>query len=179
MKYVLIRNWGDYVIHNDEANFLIGKVRSADGHGNGPFRVSACVTPAYCGPVEVATVNSLHECVEVLADYYDKNPPRWTRRRAGLYEKKTIFSALRVEQDQRRRWRTYRDDFPMLEDCRPASFSTCAEAQRAADVHQLDNYPDASAIEDALSWDLDPEINWRSLPDFLEARARREILASL
>jgi hypothetical protein len=66
---------------------------------------------------------------------------------------------------------------PDAEYCCPATFSTFAEAQRAADAHQLDYYPDAQTIDDGFHWLLDPEIDWCSLPDAV--RARREILASL
>ncbi len=68
----------------------------------------------------------------------------------------------------------------MLKDYRPATFSTYADAQRAADAHQLDYYPDVQSIDDGLSWLLDPEIDdWHSSPDVVEARGRWEILASL
>jgi hypothetical protein len=111
---------------------------------------------------------------------HENNPPRWDRRSAGWYEKETLYSNLRVEQDQRGRWRVYRDDFPMLENCKPATFFTCADAQGAADVHQLDCYPNAPhPIDDGFSWLLDPELDWRSLPDVGEARARCKQLASL
>jgi hypothetical protein len=178
MKYALIKSCGEYVIVNDDANFIIGVARSADG-GKGPFRVLAYVVPHDRGGVEVATVKSLDECVTALADYYEKNPPRWVRKSAGWYKKETLYSSLRVEQDQRGHWRVYRDDYPLLEYGRPATFSKCAEAQRAADAHQLDDYPDAQTIDDGFHWLLDPEINWRSLPDVVEGRARWEILASL
>ena len=45
------------------------------------------------------------------------------------------------------------------------NFFTYAEAQRTADAHQLDGYPDAPAIDDGFYWHLDPEIDWRSVPD--------------
>jgi hypothetical protein len=178
MKYALIKSYGEYVIVNDDANFQIGEAHSAGGDGKGPFRVLAYVTPGY-GTIEVATVNSVDECVTALADYYKKNPPRWVRKSKGWYEKKTLYSNLRVEQDQRGRWGVCRDDYPLLQHGGPVTFSTYAEAQRVADAHQLDDYPDAQLIDDGFHWLLDPEINWRSLPDVVEGRARWEILASL
>jgi hypothetical protein len=141
MRYLLLENFD---ILNEDANFIIGEVRSTNGR-EGPFRVFARVIPDDCGMIEVATVKSFEECVIVLADYYEKNPPQWVRRSAGWYQKETLYSSLCVEQDQRGRWRVYRDDYPMLQYCcRPATFSTCAEAQRAADAHQLDCYPNAA-----------------------------------
>jgi hypothetical protein len=177
MKYLLLEN---FHILNEDANFIIGEVRSTNGR-EGPFRVFARVIPDDCGMIEVATVKSLGECVTALADYYEKNPPRWVRRSAGWYEKETLYSSLCVEQDQRGRWRVYRDDYPLLEYCcRPTTFFTCAEAQRAADAHQLDCYPNAAPpIDDGFSWLLDHELDWRSLPDVVEARALWKPLASL
>jgi hypothetical protein len=177
MKYVLLENFN---ILNEDANFIIGHVRSANGL-EGPFSVHARVTPDDCVAVEVATVNSLEECVTALADYYERNPPRWDRRSAGWYQKETIYSSLCVEQDQRGRWRVYRDDYPLLQHCcRPATFSTCAEAQRAADAHQLDCYPNAAPpIDDGFSWLLDHELDWQSDPDVVEALVRLNPLASL
>ena len=59
MKYVLIKSYGEYVIVNDDANLKIGVVRSANADGKGPFRVLA----RGHGMIEVATVNSVDECV--------------------------------------------------------------------------------------------------------------------
>ena len=76
--------------------------------------------------------------------------------------------SLRVEQDQQGHWLAYRDDYPMLEDTKPARFPSCADAQRAADAHELDLFPNAKAIDDGLSWLPDPEIDWRSVPYLVE-----------
>jgi len=46
----------------------------------------------------------------------------------------------------------------------PAHFADCADAQRAADVHELDLYPSAKTIDDGSLWLPDPEIDWRSTP---------------
>jgi hypothetical protein len=55
-----------------------------------------------------------------------------------------------------------------------AFFATCAEAQHAADAHLLDYYPGIEIIDDGLSWLPDPEIDWRSCPHRVEARAHLE-----
>ena len=114
-----------------------------------------------------------------VADYYEKNPPRWVRKSEDWYEMRTLYSNLRVERDQMGTWRVYRDGYPLLQHGGPGTFFTYAEAQRTADAHQLDGYPDAPTIDDGFYWHLDPEIDWRSVPDMVEDRACREILASL
>jgi hypothetical protein len=178
MRYLLLEN---FKIINDDASFVVGSVRPTNGR-EGPFRVFASVTADfYCGSIEVATVHSFEECVTALANYYEKNPPRWVRRSAGWYEKETLYSNLRVEQDQRGRWRVYRDSFPLLhERGYPATFYKLDEAQRVADIHLLDNYPNAKpAIDDGFWWLIDPEINWRLLPEDVALRAQWKPLASL
>ena len=178
MKYVLLE---DFKIINDDADFCIGRVQPTNGR-EGPFRVLASVTPDDdCGRIEVATVNSYDECLAALADYYERNPPKWLRQSAGRYVKETLYSTLRVEQDQQGRWQAYRDDFPLLQGRGyPATFSTLEEAQRVADIHLLDRYPNANpAIEDKYWWRFDCELDWRLHPECVEGRAHWKPLASL
>ncbi|KRR06365.1 hypothetical protein CQ12_33465 [Bradyrhizobium jicamae] len=147
----------------------------------GPYRVFACAVPADEGLIEVATVKTLDECVTALADYYERTPAQWVRKRAGWSEKETCYSHLSVEQDQRGRWRAYRDEFSLLNGRgEPANFSTLDEAQRVADIHLLDNYPNAQpAVDDGYWWLVDPEMDWRLLPEEVALRAQWKPLASL
>ena len=89
-----------------------------------------------------------------------------------------MFVILRVEQDQQARWLAYRDDYPMLQDTKPARFATCVDAQRAADAHELDLYPGGKVIDDGFSWLPNPEIDWRSIPHLADERANRQRSAS-
>jgi hypothetical protein len=120
---------------------------------------------------EVGIVKSLNDVIPTFIDYYKRNPVSWERVSPALYWKYTLFVDLRVEQDQQRNWLAYRDDYPMLQDTKPAQFATCADAQRAADAHELDLFPNAKVIEDGLSWLPDPEIDWRSVPYLAEEHA--------
>jgi hypothetical protein len=178
MRYVLLEN---FRIINDDADFCIGRVQPTNG-GNGPFRVLASVTPDDdCGMVEVTTVKNFDQCVAALADYYERNPPRWLRKSAGWYVKETLYSNLRVEEDQEGRWRVYRDDFPLLEGRGyPATFFKLEHAQRLADIHLLDSYPNTNpAVKDGYWWLIDCELDWRLQPECVEGRAHRKPLASL
>ncbi len=166
-------------IVNDDNNVVIGDARFVNGQ-SGPLRVSASVTPDDRGSVEVATVNSFDQCLTALADHYDKNPPRWDCRSAAWYVKETPHSTLRVDQGPRGEWRVYRDDYPLLEDTKPATFRSREEAQCVADAHLMDDYPGAApAIEDGFSWLFDPELHWRSVPHLVEGRAHWKPLAIL
>jgi hypothetical protein len=68
----------------------------------------------------------------------------------------------------------YREDYPLLQATKPARFATCTDAQRAADAHELDLFPNAKVIEDGLSWLPDPEIDWRSVPHLVEEHVNRQ-----
>lgn len=168
MKYLLLKNYNHYAIVNDEADFIVGRVQPLNGI-HGPFRVEADLV-SLGKDCEVAIVCTLEEAVPKLADYYEKNPPQWERHNPMLYEKWTLFALLRIEQDQRRNWLAYRDDYPMLRDGNLAKFRAFEEAQRAADAHHLDYYPNAKVIDDGLTWLRDPEIDWH--PHRIEDRAR-------
>jgi len=169
MRYLLFE---DFQIINDDASFVVGRVQPRTGR-EGPYRVFASVT----GYIEVATVHSLEECVTALANYYEKNPPRWASISAGWYEKETLYSNLRVEQDQGGRWRVYRDGFPLLGGGgEPAGFSKLQEGQRVADMHLLDNYPNSKpAIDDGFWWLVDP----KSTGDYFPRMSRSELDPSL
>ena len=61
----------------------------------------------------------------------------------------------------------------------PAALSG-GEAQRVADIHQLDSYPNAiTAIDDGYWWPIDPDVDWRLFPEEVAARAQWKPLASL
>jgi hypothetical protein len=105
---------------------------------------------------DVAVVNSIDEAIPALLTYYAKQPPKWDRESATRYSKLTPFGLLLIEQDQLRKWLAYRyyTDWyhPLLRDGKPAIFATRAEAQRAADAHVRDDYPNAETTDDGLSW---------------------------
>jgi hypothetical protein len=89
-----------------------------------------------------------------------------------------MFVSLRVEQDQQGHWLAYRVDYPMLRDTKPTRFTRCVDAQRAADAHELDLFPNTKEIDDGLSWLPYPEIDWRSVPHLVEPRANWQRNAS-
>jgi hypothetical protein len=168
MNHLLFRNCDHYAIVNDDADFVVGRVYPLHGGG---FRVSADLAPDWSDG-DVGVVQSLVDAIPELAAYYERNPPRWQREGAARFVKLTQFALVRVEQEKQGNWLAYRDDYPMLRDGKPAIFATCEDAQRAADAHLLDNYPSFKPIEDGLSWLPDPEIDWRSCPHRVAARAQ-------
>jgi hypothetical protein len=170
MNYVLIKYYDHYAILNDDADFIVGRVYPLDSQG---FRVSADLAPDWSDG-DVGVVQSLGDAIPALAAYYEKNPPQWQRENATRYEKFTQFAFLRVEQDKRGNWLPKRDHYPLLRNGEPAIFATCDEAQRAADAHLLDYYPNSEKVDDGLSWVRDPEIDWRSCPHRVAARAHFE-----
>jgi hypothetical protein len=157
MTLLLFKNYDHYTIRNDDADFLIGQVYPLRGQ-EGPYRVLPSFNPGHQRD-PIAIVKSLDEAIPAFLAYYKKNPVQWEREKPALYWRHTMFVCLRVEQDQQGHWLAYRDDYPLLENlCAPARFKTCADAKRAADVHELDLFPNAKVIDDGYSWLPDPEI---------------------
>lgn len=176
MTFVLLKRYDYYAILNEDADFIVGRVYPLNGQ-QGPYKVSAGVGPSYRRN-DVGVVKSLDDAIPAFLNYYKKNPVPWERESPRLYWRHTMFVILRVEQDQQGHWLAYRDDYPMLQDTKPARFATCGDAQRAADAHELDLYPSAKAIDDGLSWLPDPEIDWRSVPHLVEQRVNWQRKAS-
>jgi hypothetical protein len=162
-KYVLIWNYGHYAIVNDDANFIAGRVH-LDAQ-NKVFRVRAD-----------DDCSSHVEAIPALADFYEKNPPKW-KIELALWRKETQYGFLRVERDRGGHWRVFRDHYPMLRGAKPAEFRSHDEARSAADAHLLDLYPGHEPLNDGLSWQADPEVDWRSDPVYVRNRAVGERLA--
>ena len=121
---------------------------------------------------EIAVVKSLDDAIPALAAYYEENPPQWEYESETRYAKLTQFGPLRVEQDQPGQWVAYRnDDYPLLREGKPATFATSEEAQRAADAHAPEGYPNSETIYDGFAWLPDPD-PWCSYPNRIAVRTR-------
>jgi hypothetical protein len=175
MTFLLLKNNDHYVIRNDDADLIIGRVYPLNGL-QGPYRVTAPVGPMGRETTEAGVVNSLNDAIPAFLAYYEKYPLRWDWVH-DEYWKDTLYVFLRVKQDQQGYWLAYRDNYPLLHGGKPARFATSGEAQRAADAHEL-LFPDAKVIDDAFSWEPDPEIDWRSIPHLAEERANWQRSAS-
>src|SRR5271155_3387966 len=137
--FLLHKRYDHYTIINDDADFIVGRVYPLRGQ-QGPYRVTSSIGPG-CQGNGIAIVQSLADAVPAFLDHYKNNPVPWEQEGPALHCKETMFVDLRVEQDQRGHWSAYRDNYPMLRDKKPARFDTCADAQRAADAHELDLFP--------------------------------------
>jgi hypothetical protein len=166
MTFVLLKNYDHYAIVNDDADFIAGRVYCLNGQ-RGPYEVTSRIGPSY-QPDDIAVVKSLDDAIPTFIDYYEKNPVPWERESSAFYSRYTMFVCLWVEQDQQGDWLAYRNDYPMLQGTKPARFATCADAQRAADAHERDFFPNAEVIDDGFSWQPDPEIEERLIPHRVE-----------
>jgi hypothetical protein len=175
MKYLLEPRGDDYFgILNDDSDCYVGYVALRDAR----YRVRNDESE------EIAVVKSLDDAIPALAAYYEANPPRWEResddtmRYADMapcrarYIKKTQFDPLWVDKIKPRQWLAYRNGHELLTDGNIAIFTTCAEAQRVADAHLRDGYPNSEIITDGFSWRPDPDIEWWTNPYRVAARAR-------
>ena len=174
--FLLLKNYDHYAIVNDDADFIAGRVYPLNGR-QGPYRVRADVGPLDRETTEAGIVNSLNDAIPAFLIYYQKYPLRWDQVH-NEYWKDTLHVLLRVKQDREGYWSAYRDDYPLLQNGETARFATHTEAQRAADAHELDLYPNATALDDGLSWQPNPEIDWRSIPHRVEERANWQRRAS-
>jgi hypothetical protein len=141
------------------------------GDGFAIVHVQSCTHVGYVKPCgakyrvrneegdEIAIVNSNDEAIPALVTYYKNNPPRWERESGTRYSKTTPFGPLMIEKNQSGKWLAYRyyTDWyhPLPRAGKPAIFATRAEAQRAADAHVRDDYPNAETTDDGLSWALE------------------------
>jgi len=108
----------------------------------------------------VVAVRTLDEAIPALVAHYEKNPPQWKCESATRYTKSTEFGDLRVEQESPERWLAYRNDCPLLRNGNPAIFASSEEAQRVADLHYREGYPNSEIIFDGFAWLPDPDPWW-------------------
>jgi hypothetical protein len=174
--FLLLKNYDHYAIVNDDADFIAGRAYPLNGR-QGPYRVTADVGPMGRQTTEAGVVNSLDDAIPAFLAYYEKYPLRWDWVH-DEYGKDTLNALLRVVQNEQGDWVAYRDNYPLLRNGKPERFATCADAQRAAEVHELDLFPNAVATGDGLAWLSDPEIDWRSVPHRVEERANWQRSAS-
>jgi hypothetical protein len=177
MTFVLLKNYDHYAIVNDDADCIVGRVFPLNGR-QGPYRVTADVGHLDRETNEAGVVKSLDDAIPAFLAYYEKYPLQWDRVH-DQYWKSTLFVNLLVKQDQQGEWLAYRENYPLLQDGKPARFATWVDAQRVADAHELDLYPNAKAIDDGFSWLPDPEIDWRSVAHRVEERANWQSASSL
>ena len=188
MKYLLQKYSNDeYDILNDDADSRAGSVYALKLGAGGPgysVRMSASTRNEFAEIV----VKSIDEAIPALAAYSEANPPRWEResddtmRYADMapyrarYIKETQFDPLWVDKIKPGHWLAYRNGHVLLIDGgKIAIFATCEKAQRAADAHLRDGYPNSETIDDGFSWlpGGDPSnIDWRLCPYRTAARAR-------
>ena len=125
------------------------------------------------------------EAIPAIAAYYEANPPRWVPKSdlrplyatmepcRARYFKETQFGNLWVDQVKSGQWVAYRDCHGLsVAGGKIAKFATREEAQRAADAHFRDGYPNSEMTNDGLSWPVKDEFEWWLCPYILANRAR-------
>ena len=119
---------------------------------------------------KIGVVKSMKEALPKLRDYYEKNWPKWKRRResrfvgrAGYtmytaYEKWSFYGVFTVEQQEDGLWIATRCMDPLLQGERLATFKTSELARHVADLHEHDGFADYPALRDGYAWDGRPWI---------------------
>jgi hypothetical protein len=188
MKY-LLQKYSDeyYVITNDDADYKAGTIEPLK-LGLGSQKVSV----RNDNGKEIAVVNSINKAIPALAAHYEENPPQWEgdddriqdlgygpapTHCLARFVKETQFGVLWVKQMKPGQWFAYRNDQELSVRDKIAIFATCEEAQRAADAHVRDGYPNTEIINDGFSWLPEADIDWRTCPYRVAARARLAVYA--
>jgi hypothetical protein len=183
MKYLLQQSDDDrYHVINDDADSFAASVYALK---------RGKLIKAYCVEIEVPgseecheiLIKSIDEAIPAVAVYYEANPPRWepeselTPRYDEMgpclarYVKQTQFGCLWVDQIESGQWVAYRSGHELRrDDGKIAKFATSEEAQRAADAHFRDGYPNSEEVNDGLSWPC--YLNWWADPYRVASRAR-------
>jgi hypothetical protein len=138
MKLKLSQNRGVTYVVDEEADFIVGRLRQRYEliYDNGDL---------------VAMIDNAEEAIPLLEAHARANPPKWESSGSG-YQKLTWFGSLLVEPASSGGWLVYRDLFPLLRDDGFAIFNFLSEAKAAADAHLYDGYPNAVAPSDKLLW---------------------------
>jgi hypothetical protein len=174
-KYVLLRSGTDrYRIINDDANSFVGGGKLLrDGR--------LAVTNEDCEQVDI--VNSLDEIIPAIRAYYGANPPQWAREpqpdlwhtdikaHGPRYMKQSPFGPFIVFQIASGQWVAFRNQCELLFDGKMATFASREEAQRKADAHERDGYPNSEMLNDGYSWNFSEHADWRQNADIVANRA--------
>jgi hypothetical protein len=182
MRYLLQKYEREdhFDVINDDADSLVASVEPLGPDEDGPgYRVRI---EAFTECPEIV-IKSIDEAIPAVAAYCEANPPQWepesddSPRYAQMgpcrarYIKDTQFGHLWVDQIESGQWVAYRMDYALsIDGGKIAKFATREEAQRAADAHFRDGYPNSETINDGLSWPVDHE--WWLCPYRLANRAR-------
>ena len=150
MGYVLERMGDNYfAIANDNSDCCVGYVSLR----RGSYEITD-----YDGEF-ITVVRSLDEAIPALMLYIEQNPPQWECEGVTRYTKNTEYAVLRVEWEQEG-WLAYRDDCVLMQNGQGAIFSTSEEAQRVADAHYCDGYPNSEFVFDGFAWSSIPDPWW-------------------
>jgi hypothetical protein len=119
---------------------------------------------------KIGVVKSMNEALPKLADYYEKNWPKWKRTRKarhhedGRYTMYTEFAkwspygVFNVTQQEDGLWVATRCNDALLHDVMVAAFETSEIARHVADLHEYDGFANYPALNDGYSWDGRPWI---------------------
>ena len=182
MRYLLEKceREGHYDVINDDADSLVASVYARKPGERGPgYRVEIY----WRGKDHEIVVKSLDDAIPAVAAFYEANPPQWEPESdltpgcsamepcRARYFKETQFGNLWVDQVKSGQWVAYRDCHGLsVAGGKIAKFATREEAQRAADTHFRDGYPNSETTDDGLSWPV--EFEWWLCPYGLANRAR-------
>ena len=176
-RYILLNGgvFDSFNIVHDDANSLVGGAYPLPG---GRF----IVNNEDCEEVDI--VNSFDEVIPAITAYYEANPSRWEfeprpdfwhtdiKPYGPRYMKESPFGPFMVFQIAPGQWVAFRNQCELLFDGKMATFATHEEAQRKADIHERDGYPNSKTLGDGYAWIFSEYVDWRQDTDIVANRAR-------
>ena len=167
MRYLLQKYEREdhFDVINDDADSLVASVEPLGPDDGGPgYRVQI---EAFTECPEFV-IKSIDEAIPAVAAYCKANAPQWEPESdrtpacsamepcRARYFKETQFGDLWVGQVKSGEWVAYRGGHALSHaDGKTAHFATRKEAQRAADAHFRDGYPNSEMANDGLTWPVD------------------------
>jgi hypothetical protein len=152
-EYELIRtSHGHWDVFNADTGALAGSAYPTD---DGTLVVYDDLADA------IACVATVAFIVPTIASHHKRHLRRWEHDFDGDWIRWTQYGELRVTKIGVRDYQVSRNYRSLYDErWRLATFTTLAEAKRAADRHMRQGYPNSDPIPDGLSWPIDPDIDW-------------------
>jgi hypothetical protein len=161
------RQQDDLLFHLDSGHCVGRVVPLRNGKG---FSVHRAFTNADERD-KIGVVKSMKEALPKLTDYYEKNWPRWKRRRNARhhedgqysteYWKWSPYGVFNVTRQGDGLWVATRCLDALLHHREQAFFSTAELATHTVDLHEYDGFGNYPVINDGYRWDGRPwMVHW-------------------
>jgi hypothetical protein len=158
-----------YVLARRKRNFL--EVFHADtgiqvgyayNHGY-PNQISVWALGGVDGEERVGSVAHSEMIISALVSFLQAHPREWLREGPRRYTRLTDYGVLEIrEHYDSELWEVLRDGIHLWYRDGPAVFCDKDEAQRVADAHMSEGFPNSGYVSDKFEWKSDADPWWQS-----------------